>query len=75
MSVKKGEEMDWIVLAAPCMVNLSFQVLTLPKPKDGTDLRGFVELLRGQLLNVCYDTQIDACYEVFIFWLNIYHLF
>ena len=30
---KKGKK--WIVLAAPCMATLSFQVLTLPKPKDG----------------------------------------
>ena len=32
---KKGKK--WIVLAAPCMATLSFQVLTLPKPKDGTE--------------------------------------
>ena len=30
---KKGKK--WIVLAAPCMGTLSFQVVTLPKPKDG----------------------------------------
>ena len=31
---KKGKK--GIVLAAPCMATLSFQVLTLPKPKDGS---------------------------------------
>ena len=31
---KKGKK--GIVLAAPCMATLSFQVLTLAKPKDGT---------------------------------------